>query len=146
MTPETLAQVHAAAFTDARPWHADEFAKLLETPGVILLGDVRSFLLGRLIADEAEVLTIATSPQFQRMGLAKTTLAAFLDGLKAQQARYAFLEVAEDNMAANALYSKAGFAQTGRRPHYYARPNGTKVAALVLQYDLHKHTDAGSSA
>lgn len=136
MTPEALAEVHAAAFTAGRPWGADEFATLLDSTGVILRGDARSFLLGRLIAGEAEVLTVATKPEFRRLGLARTNLAAFLDGLKEQNAICAFLEVAEDNEAAKQLYLNEGFAQTGRRPDYYKKPDGSKVAALVLQYDL----------
>lgn len=136
MTPQSLAQTHAAAFTDARPWSADEFAALTAAPGVILLGDVRSFLLARLIADEAEVLTVATMPEFQRRGLAQTNLAAFLDRLKSLKARSAFLEVAADNEAAKSLYLKQGFHEVGSRPNYYSKTDGTKVAALVLQCDL----------
>lgn len=136
MTPETLAEVHAAAFTNGRPWGADEFAALLESSGVILRGDARSFLLGRLIAGEAEVLTIATKPEFRRLGLAKTNLDAFLVTLKETAALSAFLEVAEDNKAAKSLYTNAGFTQVGRRPNYYNRPGNLKVAALVMEYVL----------
>jgi len=69
-TAADLARTHAAAFTQTRPWSAKEFSTLLNSHGVILCGDARSFVLGRVIADEAEVLTIATELQFQRQGLA----------------------------------------------------------------------------
>jgi ribosomal-protein-alanine N-acetyltransferase len=133
MTPETLARTHAAAFTDSRPWTAQEFAGLLDTAGVILMGDARSFLLGRLIADEAEVLTIATDPNFRRQGLAQGCLDAFLDALRKQQAASVFLEVADDNEPAKILYLNNKFHEVGNRPNYYARPDGMKVAALVLR-------------
>ncbi|MBB5722427.1 ribosomal-protein-alanine N-acetyltransferase [Loktanella ponticola] len=136
MTPEALAQVHAAAFTQSRPWSAAEFAELLDSKGVILRGDVRSFVLGRLIADEAEVLTIATAPEFQRQGLAQICLAAFIDALQKQQAQSAFLEVAADNIAAKELYANNNFKNVGMRPNYYNRPDGTKVAAAVLRRTL----------
>lgn len=136
MTPETLAQTHAAAFTDGRPWTTSEFAELLKSPGVILRGDARSFLLGRQIADEAEVLTVATDPAFRRLGLATTCVAAFLDVLKTQDAARSFLEVAEDNEPAKSLYLKAGFYVAGRRPNYYTKPSGNKVAAIVMQCEL----------
>jgi ribosomal-protein-alanine N-acetyltransferase len=103
---------------------------------VILIGDARSFLLGRVIADEAEVLTIATAPEFRRQGLAQARIAAFLDALRIQQATLVFLEVAEDNTSASALYLKAGFKVVGTRPNYYTRPSGEKIAACVMQYDL----------
>ncbi len=136
MTPEVLAQVHAAAFTQSRPWSAVEFAELLDSKGVILGGDARSFVLGRLIADEAEVLTIATAPEFQRQGLAQTCLAAFIDALQKQQAQSVFLEVAADNIAAKELYANNNFENVGIRPNYYNRPDGTKVAAAVLRRTL----------
>lgn len=133
MTPEMLARVHAAAFTESRPWSALEFATLLDSTGVILRGDARSFVLGRLIADEAEVLTIATAPEFRRQGLAQGCLAAFLDALQKQQAQSVFLEVADDNNAAKSLYINNKFVNVGTRPNYYSRPDGTKVAAAVLR-------------
>ncbi|MFT4701335.1 MAG: ribosomal-protein-alanine N-acetyltransferase, partial [Yoonia sp.] len=120
MTPETLAQMHAAAFQDTRPWSASEFATLLESNGVILLGDSQSFLLGRLIVDEAEVLTLVTPPIFRRQGHAQRCLAAFLDVLAQQQATSVFLEVSDENVAAKSLYSKYNFHNVGTRPNYYA--------------------------
>ncbi|MEO9863260.1 MAG: GNAT family N-acetyltransferase [Yoonia sp.] len=136
MTPDDLARVHAAAFTQSRPWTAKEFASLLDSTGVILLGDVRSFLLGRLIAGEAEVLTIATDPDFHRQGHAQRNLATFLDDLRRQEATSVFLEVAEDNFAAKTLYKNNSFENVGMRPKYYARPDGHAVAALVLRRTL----------
>jgi ribosomal-protein-alanine N-acetyltransferase len=47
-----------------------------------------------------------------------------------------FLEVAEDNAAALALYTAAGFATTGRRRAYYRRPGGLLVDALMLRSPL----------
>ena len=138
MTPETLARVHAAAFTESRPWSALEFATLLDSTGVILRGDARSFVLGRLIADEAEVLTIATAPEFRRQGLAQSCLAAFLDALQKQQAKSVFLEVADDNNAAKSLYINNKFVNVGTRPNYYSRPDGTKVAAAVLRRSVNQ--------
>lgn len=136
MTPEALAHTHAAAFTQGRPWRADEFAALLSAPGVILLGDARSFLLARVIAGEAEVLTIATHPDFRRQGLAKTLVATFLDSLETQHIESAFLEVAEDNLVAKQLYSKQGFQTVGVRPNYYKKPSGEKIGAAVMRYDV----------
>lgn len=136
MTPADLAELHAAAFAQARPWSAEEFAALLDQPQVILLGDVRSFLLGRQAGGEAELLTIATHPKNRRLGLANNLIASFLAILRDDGVQSVFLEVAEDNQAAKLLYLKAGFLEAGRRPRYYARPNGTKVAAIVMRCDF----------
>jgi ribosomal-protein-alanine N-acetyltransferase len=43
------------------------------------------------------------------------------------------LEVAEDNVAARALYGAAGFLEVGNRPAYYRRRSGPTVAALTLR-------------
>jgi len=46
-----MAQVHAAAFTQSRPWTEQEFAALLAQPTVFSVGDAHSFALFRVIAD-----------------------------------------------------------------------------------------------
>ncbi len=120
MTPEALARLHAASFTRPRPWSAEEFAGLLAGPGAFLLSDPHGFLLGRAIADEAELLTLAVDPAHRRKGIAARLLAGFSTRAAALGATTAFLEVASDNAAARALYVGAGWAQAGLRRNYYA--------------------------
>lgn len=137
MTPEALARLHAAAFAGTdRPWSAGEFAALLATPGALLLGDARALLLARVLAGEAEVLTLATDPAHRQQGLAAALLARFHPEAARRGARRAVLEVAEDNLPARALYAGAGYAPVGRRPAYYARAKGPAAAALILARDL----------
>jgi ribosomal-protein-alanine N-acetyltransferase len=136
VTPGTLAATHAAAYTTERPWTAAEFTALLARPGTVLTGDERAFLLGQVILDEAEVLTLATHPAHRRQGLARAALVAFLDAARTNGATRAFLDVAEDNAPARALYATAGFTQIARRPAYYTAPDGTRTAALVMSRDL----------
>ena len=136
MNPDDLARLHAAAFTQDRPWSAAEFASLLSLPGTLLRGDDRAILLARVTLDEAEVLTLATCPTHQRQGLASALLLRFHEEARAQGAARAFLEVAEDNPPARALYAAHGYAEAGRRRAYYARKDAPAVAALVLSRDL----------
>lgn len=136
MTPDELANTHARAFTAQRPWAASEFASLLSQSGVILCGDAKSFVLGRVIADEAEVLTLATHPDFQRQGLANLHLLAFLQQAQAQGTARVFLEVSEDNTPAKALYLKHNFANVGFRPAYYTTQSGAKIGADVMERTL----------
>ncbi len=133
MTPEALADTHARAFAgQGRAWSAAEFAALLASPHVFVTGDARGFALVRVIADEAELLTLATDPDHRRQGHARACLVAFFAEARARGAATAFLEVAEDNAAALALYRGAGFTQTARREGYY--PGGR--AAVVMQKHL----------
>lgn len=136
MTPDALAALHAKAFPDARAWAADEFAALLTQRGTRVIGDARAFVLIRTIADEAEILTLATDPAHRRQGLARAVLTKAETQAKADGAATMFLEVAEDNSPAQALYLQAGYAQVGRRPNYYLPKNAAPVSALVLRKPL----------
>lgn len=136
MTPEALAHIHALAFSSTRAWSAAEFRDLLDQRGMILTGDDRAFALLRVTLDEAEVLTIATAPEHRRNGLARAVLAQAETAVQALGAAVIFLEVAEDNDAARALYAQAGYAQIGRRPGYYLPKDAAPVAALVLRKAL----------
>lgn len=131
---ERLAALHATAF-DA-PWDAAAFVALLDQPGVFAVEQDHGFILMRAVADEAEILTLAVRPEARRGGegtrlVAEGAAAAALAG-----ADRVFLEVAEDNVAARALYARAGFTEAGRRPRYYARPDGSHVDALLLALNL----------
>jgi [ribosomal protein S18]-alanine N-acetyltransferase len=134
MTPAALATLHARAFTMPRPWSADEFAGWLADPLAFLLveGDA-GFLLGRAVAGEAELLTVAVAPEARGRGLGQRLVARFLYQARLRGAEVAFLEVAEDNGPARTVYSRAGFTDSGRRRGYYRRPQGGTVDALVLR-------------
>lgn len=138
MTPQALAALHARCFDAPPPWSAASFADLLTSPRVFLLHDPsgRAFALGRVVADEGELLTLATDLDARRSGLARTLMAQFDAEAQARGARRGFLEVAEDNLAARALYAACGWAQTGRRPRYYVAPGRAPVAALILGKSL----------
>ena len=137
MTPAELAALHARCFSTPSPWSEAAFTSFLTDPLAFLLveGDA-AFLLGRAVAGEAELLTLAVAPESRRLGLGRKLLARFLYQARLRGAASAFLEVAEDNAAARALYAAQGFAELGRRPAYYARPDGTRIAAIVMQRAL----------
>jgi len=137
---EGLARVHAASF--ATPWSAADITILLEGPGAFALsaGDVgmQGFILARVISDEAEILTLAVHPDFRRRGLAGMLTQAAANFAESLGAQSLFLEVAEDNPAAIALYAGAGFTQVGRRRGYYARTGAAPIDALVMRRDLNR--------
>ncbi|WP_237060888.1 GNAT family N-acetyltransferase [Loktanella sp. M215] len=140
MTPSDLAATHRLAFANDRPWSAVEFSDLLAQRGVILCGTADSFILGRVTFDEAEVLTLATTPDHRRRGLARTALTEFHDRAKRAGAQTMFLEVAADNAPAIALYLACGFATVGRRRAYYARGDAPAADALIMRRDLSEPT------
>lgn len=131
-----MAATHAAAFTQSRPWSEAEFAALLENPLILAAGDARCFALLRVIADEAELLTIATDPAHQRQGLARACIGGWEAGLRQRGTAEVFLEVAADNLPAQALYRSCGFANCGLRRGYYPRSGANAVDALLMRKAL----------
>jgi ribosomal-protein-alanine N-acetyltransferase len=131
-----LASLHAACFTEA--WDEAAMAGLLEAPSTAAAlagcGDTKvGVILWRIAADEAEVLTIGVVADARRRGVGLQLMAAAMAHATARGARRFLLEVAEDNVAALALYRRLGFAVVGCRPKYYQTAG---VDALILARDL----------
>ncbi|WP_378942003.1 GNAT family N-acetyltransferase [Paracoccus sp. R86501] len=133
MTAERMAALHARCFTTPRPWTAAEFTGLLDSRGCFLLHDDHGFLLGRAIAGEAELLTLAVDPDARRMGTGRRLVARFASTAQRMDADDAFLEVASDNLAARALYSGTGWVEAGLRPDYYGPGTDAIVMRLTLR-------------
>lgn len=125
-----LAHIHAACF--AERWTAEALAELLQSPGVIALVAPCGFVMARVAADEAEILTLAVEPSARRKGTASALLAEAARRARKRGATAMFLEVSTANRAARALYRQLGFATVGRRRSYYGRGRD----ALILKRDL----------
>ena len=135
---QECAAIHAVSF--AYPWSAAEIENLLREPNVVADAalDAKNarlygFVLSRLAADEAEVLTVAVNPALRKRGVATRLLGAHLARLRDTGMKTLFLEVDEENAAARALYSRFGFETVGRRPAYYRARDGARTAALILR-------------
>jgi ribosomal-protein-alanine N-acetyltransferase len=76
--------------------------------------------------DEAELLNLAVDPGARRRGVAT----ALLDALRAQAQGEIFLEVAEPNLPAIALYTKAGWEAVALRKGYYQQGG---INAVVMK-------------
>jgi ribosomal-protein-alanine N-acetyltransferase len=123
-----LAEMHAACFP-AEPWDDAALRDVLGSPGVFGFIDERGgFLILRVAMDEAEVISIGAVPR--RQGIGRALLEEGLARLRAQDVVAVYLEVAEDNEAARALYTGLGFEKVGRRRRYYA--DGTDALTMRL--------------
>ena len=132
------AAIHAASFPHA--WSGGEFERLLAAENVFADGAFDSrgralygFALSRQGFDEAELLSIAVAPAWQRHGFGRLLLKAHLAQAETRGVRAMFLEVDEANAAALALYARFGFAQVGKRAGYYRKADGGTAAALILR-------------
>jgi ribosomal-protein-alanine N-acetyltransferase len=136
-----LARLHEQCFEEH--WDEASFRRLLERPGAFALlardeagPDLQAFILIQVAADEAEILSVATLAAARRLGLARALLSEAMAEAARSNARDMFLEVAEDNLAAVALYASLGFTATGRRRSYYRRAVGSSADALILRATL----------
>ena len=132
--PETLAALHATAF--AAPWNAAAFADLLGQAGVFAEVEDDGFILIRVVADEAEILTLAVRPEARRRGVGARLAAAGAARAAGLGAGRLLLEVAEDKAAARSLYAATGFNEAGRRRGYYPTAEGGRADALILALNL----------
>ena len=93
-------------------------------------GRIIAYILGRLIAPEAELYRIAVRPSEQRRGVGyrlldyavKTSLGLGLEQL--------FLEVRSENIPAISLYRSFGFKKIGVRKNYYKNPTDDAIVML----------------
>ncbi|MFN2484956.1 MAG: ribosomal protein S18-alanine N-acetyltransferase [Candidatus Limnocylindria bacterium] len=73
-----------------------------------------------MIVDEGHITTFGVDPAWRRQGIGQRMLLYLVDLSRELQATRMTLEVRASNQAAQALYCKFGFVETGRRPRYYS--------------------------
>jgi len=129
MTAADLAAVELIECQSPTPWSARQLAEELACPGALQLvcrsvtgGQPVGFIMARLLADEAEILKLATAHEFRRRGIASCLLNSFIAGARQRGVAFFHLELRAHNAPAQALYEKFAFEVTGRRRNYYTAP------------------------
>jgi ribosomal-protein-alanine N-acetyltransferase len=134
---ELLGFLHARAFD--KPWSVGEIAKLMENQAVFAVvsrsASPQGFEMAWAAAGDAELLTVAVVPEARRKGVGASLVTAAGVTALVRGAASMHLEVAEDNLAARALYAKLGYEEAGRRHAYYAGEGGY-VDAIVMKRTL----------
>ncbi len=119
----------------AYPWTRGNFIDALnsgylayvdETPG-----ELRGFAVLMPGVDEAELLNIGVAAGHQRKGLGREMVAAMLDEAAQRRLFRVLLEVRASNLAAIALYRRAGFSEVGLRRGYYKKSNASEDALVM---------------
>lgn len=141
---DKLSNLHESCFPH-KPWSANDFADLKKSGCEIIASD-NGFVVFRVIADEAEIITIGVHPDARKTGIADAMLTIAENEIKKSFYDYSppegestqrvgggriFLEVAMDNIAAIKLYEKHGYVQVGIRPKYY-----DGVDAIIMEKKL----------
>jgi ribosomal-protein-alanine N-acetyltransferase len=132
--------VHAlevATFPD--PWTAETFwSELAHVPSSrhYVVAEAGEGVVGYagLVATghQADVQTLAVAADRRGAGLGRVLLDELLAEARRRDAGEVLLEVRAENVAAQALYARAGFEQIAVRRGYY-RPGGTDALVLRLR-------------
>ena len=139
MTLEDIEQVIAIdRVSFSLPWPERSFRfELTDNPASrCWVAEVDGKLVGMIVAwlivDEVHVATIATHPDFRRQGIAKNLLSHALQHLSTEGAQSSFLEVRASNVAAQEMYRKFGYEESGVRRRYY-RDNDEDAILMTLE-------------
>ena len=139
MTLDDIEQVVAIdRVSFSLPWPERSFRfELTDNPAsrcwvAELDGRIVGMIVVWLIVDEVHVATIATHPDFRRQGIAKNLLSHTLQHLSSEGAQSSFLEVRASNLAAQEMYRKFGYEESGVRRRYY-RDNDEDALLMTLE-------------
>jgi ribosomal-protein-alanine N-acetyltransferase len=141
---DALSDIHAEAFV--RAWSADDFAALVNNGNVFALGVRRESIFGmrrlmgfvivRVAADEAEILTIAVRRASRGKGHGRHLMEETMRRLYRDHVAACFLEVDRGNEPAIGLYRALGFEDVGVRKGYYRAGVDPEGSALVMRLQL----------
>ncbi len=123
------AEIHHGSFSQG--WDAHVLVQMARAKGAHCLvaktegnrHKLTGFLLYRISAKEAEILTVAVDPDSRRSGTSTALLEEMIRHCLTERLEEIFLEVDETNMGAVNLYKRLGFAKVGERKGYYASAN-----------------------
>ena len=132
-----VAQLEKECFHD--PWSENSIASELKNPLSLWLvavdgQQVAGYVGSQSVMGEADMMNIAVSSNFRRMGIAQELVERLVKLLREKDVYSLTLEVRASNEPAKALYGKLGFEPVGRRPNYYRNP---KEDALILRKEWH---------
>jgi ribosomal-protein-alanine N-acetyltransferase len=95
------------------------------------LGQVVAFANYWLVADELQILNIATDPHQRRLGHGTSLLAHMIEVARAHPCRVISLEVRRSNETAQRLYQRFSFRSVGVRPNYYSEDQEDAILMLL---------------
>jgi len=113
----------------AAHWPEERYREMFESEDsrrLILIveerGTVQGFVIGQVLDQECEIENLVVAADARRRGLGSKLLQSLIEAAERAGVTPFFLEVRESNLAARALYNKAGFVENGQRKQYYREP------------------------
>ncbi|WP_321276743.1 ribosomal protein S18-alanine N-acetyltransferase [Thiomicrorhabdus indica] len=106
----------------AFPWSQKGFENALDQGLNFVFENPQKQIIGYgcflTVLDEATLMNLCISPDYQGQGIAKSALKQLLEKLQ-DNFQFIYLEVRESNRPARNLYTKFGFSEDGIRKNYY---------------------------
>ena len=99
-------------------------------------GRIVGMIVAWLFVDEVHIATLATHPDFRRQGIAQKLLTHTLRYTSDEGAVSSFLEVREGNLAAQEMYRKFGYENTGRRKRYYKDNDEDAILMTLMKINV----------
>ena len=121
-TPETEESIYS--FLKSKTFFID----VIEDEGVVTGHCIYFF-----VPDNAEIISLAVSPEKRRMGYGRDLVYGVIENAKSNGCKEVFLEVRKSNEAAIALYTSIGFHQVGERKNLYSKP---VEDGIIMQYTI----------
>lgn len=96
-------------------------------------GEVVGYISFTIILDECQIVNVATTPSYRKMGIGTRLIEEFLKYIREKGCKTIFLEVRESNSPAINLYKKFGFFPVGISKNHYSKPTEN---ALLMNLEL----------
>lgn len=97
---------------------------------------VAGYCVAWIVFEHVHIQNLAVHPEHRRRGLGRFLLLQALTEGRSRGATSALLEVRRSNAAAQNLYRRLGFEETGTRREYYSSP---REDALIFRKDLRRY-------
>ena len=120
------------------PWGPSDYKEAIESDHafvyVLTVDDkIIAYTVYYLTPPESELPDIVVAPSHRNKGIGKTLLTKSFEELKSRGVDTVFLEVREQNIAAQRLYTSLGFENIGKRKYFYSNP---VEDAICMRLDL----------
>ena len=132
-----IIRLYAETYPEKGSKKAELCADLIDAPTIVGIGGyvgdtLAGFILAQQVCPSSDIIELVVSPSIRRIGIATGLLNQLVALSRRRNISELFLEVAEDNQAAQALYQKRGFQNVGKRAGYYQHEDHS-VDAIIMQ-------------
>lgn len=118
------------------PWSEQIFRDCIHSSyhcyAVLMYQKFSGYVIVSSVLDEAHLLNICLSKEWQGHGLGRSVFFWLFDECKKMKINKMFLEVRPSNLVALALYNSLGFETIGIRKGYYPATDGREDAIAML--------------